>query len=313
MRRHQRLAHVVCSFRDATKRVPPRRKHATLTAGHTIRKVVSLLALLCFPTALAAMEKLPDGGTARHNGRGVVEAWYAQPTTRYQHGVLGDAVEGGSLIAVDHLGQQFEFVLPTSQVFEDITPFVVDLDGDGVNEVVTIRSGVSDGASVVVYAVVDGDLIERAATAPIGQPHRWLSIAGIADFRGDGTRQIAIVKTPHVGGVLELLALMGDELVSLYSPRPGYSTHVIGSRILSLAGIGDLDGNETVELALPDQSRRRLVVLRFAAAIEEVFSQDLPSRIDAAIHIMPEGQKSLPLEAGRPMLIDARQCRQLSS
>lgn len=272
----------------------------------TIRHVVGLLALTFAQAAVAAEVRLPDGGSARHPGLGVIEAWYAQPTTRYQHGVLGDAVEGGSLVAIDDLGQQFEHVLPTSQVFEDITPRVVDLDGDGRNEVVTIRSGVSDGASVVVYAIEDGTFAERAATAPIGQPDRWLSIAGIADFRGDGTRQIAIVKTPHIGGVLELLALQGDELVSLYSPRSGYSTHVIGSRILSLAGIGDLDGNGTDELALPNQSRTRLVVLTFAAAIEEVFSQDLPSRIGAAVQILPEGQISVPLEAGRPVTIDAR-------
>lgn len=272
---------------------------------YTIRHFVSFFALMCAPTTAAASYHLPDGGIARHHGRGVVEAWYARPTPRYQHGILGDAVEGGSLVAVDHLGQQFELVLPTSQVFEDITPRVVDLDGDGLNEVVTIRSGVSDGASVVVYAVVNGDLIERAATAPIGQPHRWLSIAGIADFRGDGTRQIAIVKTPHIGGVLELLAWQEDELVSLYAPRSGYTTHVIGSRILSLAGVGDFDGNGTAELALPDQSRRRLVVLTFATAIKEVFSQDLPSRIDAAIQILPEDQISVPLETG-PLLIDAR-------
>lgn len=271
-----------------------------------IRNVASLLALISGLTTVAAQERLADGGTARLHGLGVIEAWYAQPTTRYQHGVLGDAVEGGSLVAIDHLGQQFELVLPTSQVFEDITPRVVDLDGDGRNEVVTIRSGLSDGASVVVYAIADGALIERAATAPIGQPNRWLSIAGIADFRGDGSRQIAIVKTPHIGGVLELLALQGDRLASLYPPRSGYSTHVIGSRILSLADVGDLDGNGTAELALPDQSRRRLVVLTFAAAIEEVFSQDLPSRIDAAVQILPEGQISIPLEAGRPVTIDAQ-------
>jgi len=271
-----------------------------------IRHVVSLLTLLGGLTTAAAHEQLPDGGTARHQGFGAVEAWYAQPTTRYQHGVLGDAVEGGSLVAIDHLGQQFEIVLPTSQVFEDITPRVVDLDGDGRNEVVTIRSGVLVGASVVVYAIVDGRLIERAATAPIGQPNRWLSIAGVADFRGDSTRQIAIVKTPHIGGVLELLALRGDELVSLYSPRSGYSTHVIGSRILSLAGTGDLDGNGTAELVLPDQSRRRLVVLTFGDAIAELFTQDLPSRIDAAIQILPKGKISVPLVAGRPVTIDAR-------
>lgn len=270
----------------------------------SIRQIASLLALTCVPTTVEGQDRLPDGGTGRHPGRGVVEAWYAQPTTRYLHGVLGDAIEGGSLVAVDHLGQKYELVLPTSQVFEDITPRVVDLEGDGSNEVVTIRSGVSDGASVVVYGIVDGALIERAATTPIGQPNRWLSIAGIADFRGDGTQQISIVKTPHIGGVLELLALNGKELVTLYSPNPGYSTHIIGSRILSLAGVGDLDGNGTADLALPEQNGRRLVVLTFGTVITELFSQALPSRINGAIQILPYGRISVPMEAGQRLLIE---------
>ena len=269
-----------------------------------LRHIASLLALTGAPATVAAEDRLPDGGVERRAGRGVVEAWYGQPTERYRHGVLGDAIEGGSLVVIDHLGQRFELVLPAAQVFEDITPRVVDLDGDGSNEVVTIRSGVADGAAVVVYAVADGALTERAATAPIGQPNRWLSIAGIADFRGDGTRQIAVVKTPHIGGVLELLALQGDELVSLYAPERGYSTHVIGSRILSLAGTGDLDGDGAAELALPDQARQRLVVLKFAQAIEAVFSAELPARIEGAIRILPDGRLSVPLETGGPRLLE---------
>lgn len=263
-----------------------------------IQRLFGALVLTFVPTVEAA-DGLPDGGIAKERGRGVVQAWYALPTDRYQHGVLGDAIEGGSLVVIDHQGRQFEFSLPIAQVFEDITPRIVDLDGDGSNEVVTIRSGVTNGAAVAVYAIINGSLAERAATAPLGQPNRWLSIAGIADFRGSGTKQIAVVKTPHIGGVLELLALNGEELVSLYPPEPGYSTHVIGSRTLSLAGVGDLDGNGTAELALPDQSRTRLIVLGFGTTIAEVFSHELPSRIDGAVQLQPNGRIMVPLETGQ--------------
>ncbi|MBU2191203.1 MAG: hypothetical protein KJ796_07280, partial [Alphaproteobacteria bacterium] len=114
-------------------------------------------------------------------------------------------------------------------------------------------------------------------------PNRWLSIAAIADFCGDGTMQLAVVKTPHIGGVLEILAMRGGELVSLYPKQTGYSTHFIGSRDVSLALAGDLDGDGAVELALPDATRRRLVVLRFGKTVETVSVVDLPARIDQPI------------------------------
>ena len=263
--------------------------------------LAALLLLVPLSTA-QAQNRLPDGGVAELTGRGVVRAWYGQPTDRYSHGVLGDAIEGGSLIAVDDTGRQTEFVLPVTQVFEDVTPRIADLDGDGQNEVITIRSDLSTGASVAVYEVAGEHLVERASTAPLGRPNRWLSIAGIADFRGDGSRQVAIVKTPHIGGVLELLALKGDALVSLYPPVSGYSTHIIGSRVLSLAGVGDLDFDGAAELTLPDQSRRRLVVLRFGASIQSVFSLDLPARVGGAVRIIGNERIAIPLETGRKLI-----------
>lgn len=250
-----------------------------------------------------AQDRLPDGGVAELSGRGVVRAWYAQPTDRYRHGVLGDAIEGGSLVAIDDAGRQFELVLPVTQVFEDITPRIADLDGDGRNEVITIRSGLSTGASVVIYEITGERLVERAATAPLGRPNRWLSIAGIADFQGDGSRQIAIVKTPHIGGVLEILALRSDALKSLYPSQPGYSTHYIGSRILSLAGVGDVDSDGAAELALPDQSRRRLIVLRFGISIKAVFIRDLPARIDRAVSVFGGKLIAVPLETGETLTV----------
>lgn len=266
--------------------------------------VFALLLSVCPPIA-SAQDRLPDGGTAQAAGKGVVQAWYARPTDRYPHGVLGDAIEGGSLVAVDDARRQFELVLPAGEVFEDITPRIADLDGDGRNEVVTIRSALRAGASVAIYEIAEEGLVERAATEPLGRPNRWLSIAAIADFRGNGARQIAIVKTPHIGGVLELLALQGDKLVSLYPPQPGYSTHVIGSRILSLAGVGDLDGDRAAELAVPDQGRRRLIVLRFGTEVETVFSRDLPARIAGAIQLHGGKRIAVPLETGETLTLRA--------
>lgn len=231
---------------------------------------LAALALLALTGAAMAQDRLPDGGVATAPGNGPVQAWYGQPTARYDHGILGDAIEGGSLVAIDSAGVRHELVLPERYVFEDLTPRLVDLDGDGRNEIVTIRTDVTAGAAVAVYGLADGQLVERAATAPIGLPHRWLSIAAIADFTRDPGSEIAIVKTPHIGGVLEILSLHGRTLTIVGAPQSGVSTHFIGSHDLSLARAQDVDGDHFAELALPTQDRLQVVVLGFVPAAHVV-------------------------------------------
>lgn len=228
---------------------------------------VRLTALFACGLALAApalaADRLADGGTAQASGIGFRQAWYEQPTTRYDHGILGDAVEAGTLVGIDANGTRHELVLPERYVFEDITPRLVDLDGDGSSEIICIRTDITAGAAVAVYGLRDGRLVERAVTAPIGLPHRWLSIAAIDEFSAESGIEIAIVKTPHIGGRLELLSLQEDRLVALGDPLPGVSTHFIGSRDLSLADSRDRDGDGYAELALPSQDRRQIVVVTF--------------------------------------------------
>lgn len=252
-------------------------------------------ALLAGPVAPAA-ERLPDGGIAEAGGCCVLQAWYERPTGRYRHAVLGDAIEAGSLVVIDHDRRRHELVLPDTQVFEDITPRIADLDGDGRSEVVTIRADLAAGAAVAVYGMVDGRLVEVAATAPIGQPHRWLSIAAIADFLGDGTRSVAVVRTPHLAGVLELLALRDGRLVRVAGPAAGYSSHAIGSRVLSLAAA--VEGAGAAELAVPDITRRRVVLVRFLGGLRAVAARDLPGRVVDRIRPSAGGRLTVPLEDG---------------
>lgn len=247
----------------------------------TIGLTALILLVLCAPAS--AQDRLPDGGIAMSSGFGPVRAWYGQPTERYDHGILGDTIEGGALVVLDADGVRHELVLPEQYVFEDLTPRLVDLDGDGVNEIVTIRTDIRAGAAVAIYALKAGQLIERAATAPIGLPHRWLSIAAIGNFTNDRGTEIAIVKTPHIGGVLEIVSFQGNSLRRVRPPEPGYSTHIIGSRDLSLARAQDLDGDGLDELALPTQDRSKVVVLGFEPAVHIVGMVEPAGLIDQPI------------------------------
>ncbi len=252
---------------------------------------------------------IPGGGIAAESGNGAVEAWYGQPTTRYDHGILGDQVEGGSLVVVDAAGRRHEIVLGHDQVFEDLTPRIADIDGDGSNDVVTIRSGLATGGAIAVYGFRDGTLVELAAIPPIGRTHRWLNIAGIVDFNGDGRLDIALVKTPHIGGTLEFWTMRNGSLQRL-AAAGGFSNHAIGSTELGMAAIADFDGDGVADLALPNADRTALRIVRLAnstiseiaviplglpvatavgVACSDICSQLLLGRVDGSLVVIRSG------------------------
>lgn len=207
--------------------------------------------------------RLPDGDIARLEIDGTrISAWYGSPTTRYQHAILGDAVEAGTLHVQINDGPVHPLALPENQVFEDRTPRLADLNGDGDIEILTIRSFQQTGASVAVFGLRDAQLKELAASDPIGRANRWLNIAGIADFAGLGRPQIAFVETPHIGGTLYFSDWQGDKLVPIAS-MPGFSNHKIGSRAQDLTAILEYNKDHLPDLAVPSDDRRTLRVVGF--------------------------------------------------
>ncbi len=85
------------------------------------------------------------------HGTGVIaEAWLADPTTRYRHFVSGSDYEAGSLVVRLKNGSLRKLVLPETSVFEDRQPRLADLDGDGVDEIVLVRSYLDRGAALAV-------------------------------------------------------------------------------------------------------------------------------------------------------------------
>jgi hypothetical protein len=203
---------------------------------------------------------LPDGRMALATGGDIRRAWYARPTTRYGHGVLGDKTEGGSLVVEDVAGKRYEYILSETHVFEDITPSIADLDGNGRNEIVAIRSSLSKGAAVAILGLRDGRLELLDATREIGRPNRWLNIAGIADYTGAGVPVVAWVETPHIGGILKMAAFENGKLNVFSNTYSGFSNHFIGSREQGLSATGDFTGDGVPDLALPNANRRTLVI-----------------------------------------------------
>lgn len=164
------------------------------------------------------------------------DVWYSGATSAYPHGVLGDGFEAKSLYLrserADRAGHCGVFIAHAGEghVFEDTVPRLIDMDGDGVSEVIAVRSSFTKGAQLVVYREGDnGRLDVMARTDYIGQRFRWLAVIGAADLDGDGQIEIAYIDRPHLAKVLRVVAIEDGALVEKVAGE-GVTNHRIGER-----------------------------------------------------------------------------------
>jgi hypothetical protein len=208
---------------------------------------------------------LPDTEISRS---GAFKAWLIDPTTRYDHGVLGDAVEAGGFI-VENAGRRLVFTLPHEAVFEDRRVRLADLDGDGVPEAILVKSYLQRGAAIAVYRILRDRIEPLAESDAIGMRNRWLNPIGIADFAGTGRPMIAAVVTPHLSGSLRLYSLEGSNIAEV-ARIDGYTNHILGSRDLDLGRIVRVTGNGQPMIILPTLNRNALAAISFHGATPHV-------------------------------------------
>ncbi|MBY6135234.1 VCBS repeat-containing protein [Nocardioides marinus] len=204
----------------------------------------------------------------------IASARYVEPTRAYGHGVL----PGGEYARLEirlRDGRRIRST-PERAVYEDTAPRLVDLDGDGTAEVITVISYFDQGAALRIWDEVStpdppggSSVAVVAETPPIGRPHRWLAVIGAADLDGDGEVEIAYVDRPHLARILRIWRFRNGALTEVAS-RAGYSNHRIGD-----AGItsGLRDCGLGPELVVPDGDWRRIKALRLQDG--ELGSRDL--------------------------------------
>ncbi len=184
----------------------------------------------------------------------------SNPTERYTHGVLGDKIEAAGITLVETSPEPKilrTITIPEPDVIEGIYPTWADLNNDGEREIIVTLSNAQEGARIVAYDE-GGNLM--AEGPPIGAGFRWRHQLVAAPFRESGENLLAVVRTPHIGGVVEFYRLNGDKLEIVHTVD-GISTHSIGSRVLFTAQAGDFDNDGQVELLAPDQSHTRLGIV----------------------------------------------------
>ena len=173
----------------------------------------------------------------------IIKAEYSEPTTRYDHGILGDAVEWGALeLTVDQcfgcearMVRKFVIRLPETRVFEDTAPRLVEVTGDESPEVMVVETDIARGARLAIYD--ESGLV--AATPYIGRTHRWLAPIGAADLDGDGQVEIAYVDRPHLARTIRIWRYSeGDAALQPVADLPGFTNHRIGDAEIS-GGIRD--------------------------------------------------------------------------
>ncbi len=200
------------------------------------------------------------GAAAHVFAQDVTAARYDEPTTRYAHGVLGDAIEHGALVMETDDGRRLRIRLPENRVFEDTAPRLFDVDGVGDREVIVVESDAEFGARLAVYG--PGGLV--AANDFIGQSNRWLAPAGVgaADLDGDGVVELVFVDRPHLARTLRIYAFEAGKL-RLEASFQGVTNHRIGERDIA-GGIRTCAG--APEIIVADDAWRDVLAIRWDGA-----------------------------------------------
>ncbi len=198
----------------------------------------------------------------------IERAEFSEPTGRYDHAILGDALEWGALkLTVDTCTgcdggphrRIFTIRLPQTRVFEDTAPRLVRLPDRASPVAMVVETDLSLGARLALYDE-DGLL---AATPFIGRTHRWLAPIGGADLDGDGQTELAYVDRPHLAKTIRVWRFIDDgKPLEPVAELSGFTNHRIGETEIS-GGLRDC--GQGPEMIVADADWRDVYALTLKA------------------------------------------------
>lgn len=290
----------------------------------TIRMLAAfgVLALVCAPTvAQMRIQIIPAGESAvagafrpagalndTRIGRGrrdIAYAWFSLPTNRYGHGALGDAIEAAAINVQTRDGVMLAYALKDDSVFEDLSPRLADLDGDGRDEVLVVRSQQTLGSSLMALGVRNGRLEVLAESAPTGKRFVWLNPAGIADVDGDGRQEVLAVMQPHQNGQLVVYDYVEGRFQETQRVD-NVSNHVFGSRDQGMSALLDVDFDGRPDLIIPSGDRLQLRAFSFGpyGRVWESTRVTLPAAASGNFELLELGALIVPLVDGRRLRLE---------
>jgi len=257
-------------------------------------------------------DKLPEGAlpngqvaTGKHD---VARAWFAEPTDRYDHDILGSKMTAGALVIELSDGRRQVVRLKPDAVFEDLKPRIVDLSGNGDDDIIVVKSYLKRGSALAVVAERKGRYDIVAETPPLGATHRWLDPVAVADFTGDGKPDIALVRQPHAVGLLELWSWRDDRLQKT-AELPNVANHIAGTRAIDMAAVADFDADHVADIAIPSLDRTHLRILSFSPQPRELGNVALPAKAATNLGVFKDDMApavALGLEDGSLVVVQHR-------
>ncbi len=218
----------------------------------------------------AQARALPDARAVRSpNGRIAI---LSDPAGRYAHDVIGDDLEAESIAILKPSEESVEIVgriLPVSGgVFELVSPLWFEGTSSKEELLAVTESTPDEGSRIALYDPGRGLV---AAGPFMGQGQRWRHLLATGPFGPNREVEIAAIRTPHTGGVVEFYAIDEDTgELEIVATQPGYSSYEIYSRNLDTARAGDLNGDGVFELLVPSQDRTELSAIRHGEGGAEV-------------------------------------------
>ena len=265
-----------CSASNAPARITAHRDRRRQVARHGRRAVVQARrspATTLRSTSSTRRRKreqpdgaLPDGqvATGTHD---IARAWLAEPTDRYDHGILGDKIEAGALVIETRDGKRHERAAQGRRGVRGSRaahrrPRRRRPRRDRRGEILSqARLGAGRHRRAQAAATRSSPRRRRSA-----RPHRWLDPAGIAEFTGDGKTDIALVRQPHVDRHARIVELARRRLAQ---ERPNCPTPPITSPAraqIDMAAVADFDGDGIADIAHSLARPRALAHRQFRAA-----------------------------------------------
>ena len=120
-----------------------------------------------------------------------------------------------------------------------------------------------------------------------------------------GSLDIALIETPHIGGILKIFRYT-DSGLQLFSEYAGVSNHRIGSTEL---GLGRVVSSSPRDLLLvPNQAHRALVLLEWSEdGVNELARIELPGRLESSLMQSGENRWRFRLVSGEFYKVSVQQ------